>query len=91
MKKKTGLTIVERAIIAVPGFEGVVKKLEQQVALRGQSQSTLNNYISRTALILLNFSKLPEAVSEDEINEDLVALARDPMPPSRSSFKQMVY
>jgi hypothetical protein len=35
MKRKSGLTIVERAIIAVPGFASVVKKLEQQVALRG--------------------------------------------------------
>ena len=91
MKKKTGLTIVERAIIAVPGFEGVVKKLDQQVTLRGQSQSTLNNYIRRIALISLNFGKLPEAVSEDEINEYLVSLARDPKSPSRSSFKHMVY
>ena len=35
MRKKTSLTIVERAIIAVPGFEGVAKKLGQQVELRG--------------------------------------------------------
>ncbi len=32
MGKKTGLTIVERATIAVPGFETVAKKLEMQVA-----------------------------------------------------------
>jgi len=91
MRQKTGLTIVERAIIAVPGFELVFKKLDQQVALRGQSQSTLNNYIRRIALITLHFGRLPEDVDEDEINEYLVALARDPKSPSRSSFKHMVY
>lgn len=91
MRQKTGLTTVNRAIIAVPGFEQVFKKLDQQVALRGQSQSTLNNYIRRIALISLHFGRLPEAVSEDEINEYLVALARDPKSPSRSSFKHMVY
>lgn len=91
MRKKTGLTIVEQAIIAVPGFDKVVKKLEQQVTLRGQSQSTLNNYIRRIALITLHFGQLPELVSEDEINEYLVGLARDPRSPSRSSFKHMVY
>lgn len=91
MRKKAGLTIVEQAIVAVPGFDKVVKKLGQQVTLRGQSQSTLNNYIRRIALISLHFGQLPELVSEDEINEYLVALARDPRSPSRSSFKHMVY
>lgn len=91
MRQKKGLTIVERAIIAVPGFEQVFKKLDQQVALRGQSQSTLNNYIRRIALVSLHFERLPEAVEEEEINEYLVSLARDPKSPSRSSFKHMVY
>lgn len=91
MRKKSSLTIVERAILVVPGFENVVKKLEQQVTLRGQSKSTLQNYIRRIALFTLHFEKLPEQISEDEINEYLAALARDPKSPSRSSFKHMVY
>ncbi len=91
MRKKTGLTIVERATIAVPGFETVIKKLAVQVALRGQSNSTLQNYIRRIALFSLHFGRLPEQIEEDEINEYLAALARDPRSPSRSSFKHMVY
>jgi hypothetical protein len=43
MRKKSGLTIVEQAVVLVPEFEKVVRKLDQQVALRGQSKSTLNN------------------------------------------------
>ncbi len=39
MRKKTGLTIVERAIIAVPDFEMVLKKLEQQVSLHSLRHS----------------------------------------------------
>jgi hypothetical protein len=35
------------------------KKLEQQVELRGQSKSTLNNYIRRIALISLHYNRLP--------------------------------
>ena len=31
MRKKSGLTIVEQAIVLVPEFENVVRKLEQQV------------------------------------------------------------
>jgi integrase/recombinase XerD len=91
MRKKTSLTIVERAMILVPEFKDRALKLEHQVVLRGQSASTLSNYIRRIALFVIHFERLPEHVTEDEINEYLVALARDPKAPSRSSFKHMVY
>jgi len=91
MRKKTSPTIVEQAKEQIPGFELVASKLEQQVALRGQSPSTLNNYIRRIAIICLHFKALPEQIEEEEINEYLAALARDPRSPSRSSFKHMVY
>lgn len=82
---------MEQAVVLVPEFEKVVRKLEQQVTLRGQSQSTLNNYIRRIALFVVRFEKLPEQMDPEEINEYLAALARDPKSPSRSSFKHMVY
>lgn len=91
MRKKSGFTIVEQAIVLVPEFDNVVRKLDQQVALRGQSKSTLNNYIRRIALFVIRFGKLPEQIDPEEINEYLAALARDPRSPSRSSFKHMVY
>lgn len=91
MRKKSGFTIVEQAIMLVPEFENVVRKMEQQVTLRGQSKSTLNNYIRRIALCVLHFGKLPEQIDPEEINEYLVSLALDPKSPSRSSFKHMVY
>lgn len=91
MRTKTSPTILERAKMAVPEFEKVMDKLSDQVTLRGQSESTLKNYTRRLALLVIHFNRLPEQVSEDEINEYLVALARDPKSPSRSSFKHMVY
>lgn len=91
MRQKSSLTIVEQAIVLVPEFEKSVRRLEDQVTLRGQSKSTLNNYIRRIALFVVRFGELPEHVAEEEINEYLVALARDPKSPSRSSFKHMVY
>lgn len=91
MRKKTSPTILERAITLVPEFENVLKRLDQQVTLRGQSKSTLSNYGRRIALFVIHFEQLPHKVSEDEINEYLTALARDPKSPSRSSFKHMVY
>ncbi len=53
MRKKSGLTIVEQATVLVPEFENVVRKMDQQVTLRNQSKSTLNNYIRRIALFVL--------------------------------------
>ena len=91
MRKKKGFTIVEQAIASVPAFADVKKRLEHQVELRGQSTSTLQNYIRRIALFVIHFGRLPDQISEDEINEYLVSLARDPKSPSRSSFKHMVY
>ena len=52
MRKKSGFTMVEQAIMLVPEFEKVVHKLEQQVTLRGQSKSTLQNYIRRIATMI---------------------------------------
>ena len=59
MRKKSGFTIVEQAIVLVADFEKVVRKLEQQVTLRGQTKNTLNNYIRRIALFVVHFGKLP--------------------------------
>jgi site-specific recombinase XerD len=91
MRTTKGFTITEKAIVMVPEFEMVVRKLSNQIELRGQSKSTLNNYVRRIAQFVLHFNRLPEQISEDEINEYLVALARDPKSPSRSGFKHMVY
>ncbi|MDD4673783.1 MAG: hypothetical protein PHI03_12695 [Bacteroidales bacterium] len=77
MRKKSGFTFVEQAIVLVPEFKMFVHKLEQQVTLRGQSRSTLQNYIRRIALFVIHFGKLPRKI--------------DPRSPSRSSFKHMVY
>lgn len=91
MRKRVESTIIEKAIQIVDGFEKVYKTLQQQVTLRGQSQSTLENYIRRIALISLHYQRLPELVSDDEINEYLTSLALSSKSPSRSSFKHAVY
>jgi len=91
MRNKFKLTVVEQATIAIPGFAEVVKKMTNQVVLKRQSESTLKNYIRRISLISLHFKRLPHEISEEEINDYLVGLARDPKSPSRSSFKHMVY
>lgn len=61
------------------------------MAIQGRSKSTLFNYSRRIAVISLHFGKLPQQISDDEINEYLTSLALDAKSPSRSSFKHMVY
>ena len=91
MRKKKGLTIVERALESIAGFGAVYKTLHQQVTLKGQSRSTLENYIRRIAQISLHFGKLPQQISDDEINEYLTSLALSSKTPSRSNFNHAVY
>lgn len=91
MRLKSEFTILERAMQTVEGFDKVFHKMQQQTTLGGRSQSTLENYIRRIALVCLEFNRLPENISEDEINEYLTGLAQMSKSPSRSSFKHAVY
>ena len=91
MRKRSEFTIVERAIQTIDGFQKVYNTLQQQTILRGQSKSTLENYIRQIALISLEFKKLPEYLTEDDINGYLTALALSPKSPSRSGFKHAIY
>lgn len=65
--------------------------MKQQTLLGGRSQSTFDNYIRRIALVCLEYNRLPEDISEDEINDYLTGLAQMAKSPSRSSFKHAVY
>jgi len=91
MRKRISPIMMKRATEAVPAFNHVLRKLDEQVTLRGQSQSTLYNYSRSIAQFVLHFHAQPEDVDEDRINTYLATLARDPKAPSRSSFKHMVY
>src|SRR5674476_33293 len=91
MKQKSEFTTLERAIQTIDGFPHVFTTLRQQTALRGQSESTLYNYMHRIALVSLHFKRLPEDISEEELTEYLTTLALDANSPSRSGFKHTVY
>ena len=67
--------MIEKAIMLVPEFENVVRKLEQQVTLRGQSKSTLNNRILRIAMFVIHFGKLPVILNYRELRELFAAPA----------------
>jgi integrase/recombinase XerD len=78
-------------MLTVEGFDKLFNTMQQQVILKGQSQSTFGNYIRRIALISIHFQRLPDLVSDEELCDYLTGLALNKNSPSRSSFKHMVY
>jgi hypothetical protein len=77
-KQRLEPTVLDNAIATVEGFNSIYKKLQQQVILKGQSKSTLENYIRRIAVFSLHFGRLPETISDDEIREYLTTLVLNP-------------
>ena len=53
MKQNPGSTIIDNAKATIPGFQQVYDRLQQQVILREQSQSTLNNDIRQIDVLVM--------------------------------------
>lgn len=89
--QKKSFTFVDQACHEVRGFRNLYQELDDKVRLSGQSSSTLDNYARKLAQISLHFGKLPQYISEKELNKYLASLARQSKSPSLSNFKFMVY
>jgi integrase/recombinase XerD len=89
--RKKSFTLVEQACHQVRGFRNLYQELDDKVRLSGQSKSTLNNYARKLAQLSLQFGKLPQHISEKEMNKYLASLARESKTPSLSDFKFAVY
>jgi integrase/recombinase XerD len=90
LRKKT-ITIVDRACNEVKGFKQLYEEFCDKITLSDRSKSLLSSYGRRLAHLCLHFGKLPQDISEKEINQYLVALAKQSKTPSRSTFKFTVY
>ncbi|MBP6978395.1 MAG: phage integrase N-terminal SAM-like domain-containing protein [Lentimicrobiaceae bacterium] len=89
--RKKSFTIVEQACHEIHGFSKLYQELQDKVTLSGQTLSTLTNYARKLAHLSLHFGKLPQHISEREINRYLASLARKSTSPSLSDFKFTVY
>lgn len=89
--RKKSFTIVEQAIHQVRGFRNLYQELDDKIRLSGHSASTLTNYGRKLAHLALHFGKLPQHISEKELNKYLASLARQSKSPSLSDFKFTVY
>jgi len=89
--QKRTCPILKEACENIEGFQKVVDAMEEKMILADLSPSTTANYNRSLAHLSLFFNKLPQDISENEVNQYLVNLARKPNVPSRSSFKFLVY
>ncbi len=89
--RKKAFTIVEQACHEIRGFRNLYQELDDKVRLSGHSVSTLNNYARKLAQVSLHFGKLPQFVTDKEMNKYLAQLARQSKVPSLSDFKHTVY
>ena len=89
--RKKSFTVVEQAIHQIRGFKKLYEEMDDKVRLSGHSSSTLSNYARKMAQLSLHFGKLPEHISEKEVNKYLANLARQSKTPSLSDFKFTVY
>lgn len=89
--RKKSFTLVEQACHEIHGFSKLYQELDDKIRLSGHSISTLNNYARKLAHLSLHFGKLPQHISEKELNKYLASLARQSKTPSLSDFKFAVY
>jgi len=89
--QKKSFTIIQRACNTVNGFSDLLQEIEDKVKISGHSSSTYENYTRKLASLSLHFGKLPQNISDKEINKYLAQLARQSKTPSLSEFKFTVY
>jgi site-specific recombinase XerD len=89
--RKKSLTMVEEAILQVKGFKELYQAFEDKIVTLDHSSSALKNYSRKVAEVCLHFDKLPQDISEKEMNKYLADLARQTDSPCLSNFKFTVY
>jgi integrase/recombinase XerD len=88
--RKKRFNIVEQAMMRVKGFKELYQEFEDKVLILGHSPSVLRNYSRKVAGVCLHFNRLPQDISEKDLNIYLADLTRSNSP-SLSNFKFTVY
>lgn len=90
-KVKKNLPIVEQACHAIPGFRDQFQQFDDKMHLDGNTKTTCYHYAQKLAQLSLHFGKLPQHISEDELNKYMASLIRQSKKPSQTQFKFIVY
>ena len=89
--RKRTFTIVEQACHEIHGFRKLYQELQDKILISGQSKSTLTNYGRKVAQICLHYGKLPQNITEKEVNRYLASIARNSKTTSLSDFKFYIH
>ena len=73
LRKKT-LMLVEQACHEIHGFKKLYEELQEKILLSGQSKSTLTNYSRKVAQLCLHYGRLPQNITEKEVNRYLASI-----------------
>jgi hypothetical protein len=65
--------MVEEAIAQVKGFKELYQEFEDKILISGNSSSALNNYGRKVAEVCLHFDRLPQGISEKDLNRYLIS------------------
>ena len=85
------LTYVQFASSTLPGFKQIYEKFLRQMQLEQYVLGTITNYSGKIAQICLSLGKLPEAITQDEIDTYLLNLYNKADRPSKSMFEHTIY
>jgi hypothetical protein len=75
--EKKSFTMVGRAIAEVKGFKELYQEFEDKVIISGHSPGALENYSRKVAEVCLHFDRLPQDISEKDLNKYLADMARE--------------
>ena len=89
--RKKRLTFAEKACHSIPGFRALCQQLDDKMRLDGNTTTTFKHYTQKLAQLSLHFGKLPQHISEEELNKYMASLIRQSKSPSLSEFKFIVY
>lgn len=91
MNTRKGEKTIEERALQIEGFDKVINIMKQQMFLRNHSDRTLKNYVRAVASVCLKFNKIPDMITDTEINDYLTELTNSSSPPSLSTFKHTIF
>lgn len=89
--QKKRMTYAEQACHSIPGFRDLYQRLDDKMRLDGKTVTTFKHYTQKLAQLSLHFGKLPQHISEDELNKYMASRIRQSKSPSVSEFKFIIY
>ena len=84
-------TYVQLALLTLPGFRQIYEKFLRQMQLAQYVSGTITNYSGKIAQICLSLGKLPETITQEEIDTYLLNLYNKPNRPCKSMFDHTIY